>query len=125
MFENIKDLKCGDLVVVSVVPKAGAEIGTVANLSETFIGIKAQGVYQEYCRDTGFSPGGEEFGKILQEYEIAIKEAGMECPHCGAGQKNFFMACELLQGGKNCKCFYCEKLIWLSPDGNAMKVTSD
>lgn len=132
MFEKLKDLKVGDTVVISVVPGEEAAICGVIELSKKIIVVESvvrsssqHPWWREFKRDTGINVGGEKYGKILQEDEIAIKEVGVECPHCGLLQKNFFVACEFLQGGKNCNCFYCKKLLWLSIDGSTKKVTVD
>lgn len=132
MFENLKDLKVGSRVVVSVVPDEEAAICEVIELSKKIIVVESVARsssqhpwWREFNRNTGINVGGEKYGKILQEYDFAVKEVGMECPHCGVMQKNFFMACEFLQGGKNCNCFYCKKLLWFSLDGSTKKVTVD
>jgi len=119
-----QDLEVEKKVVVSMVNGLGSvEIGKVVNLSERFVVVDFphHGV-REFYRNTGVSVRGEAAGKLLQEYDLAVKEVGTECPHCGIMQRNFFMACELLQGGKNFHCFYCNKLLWLDLDGNAKKV---
>ncbi|MEK7568689.1 MAG: hypothetical protein AAB497_01075 [Patescibacteria group bacterium] len=121
-----KDLKNRDRVAVSTVSGVYAEIWEVEVASGDTLLVKSTSrpiTHRVFSRVTGESVRGDETGKILQEYDIAIKEVGMECPYCGVSQRNFFMACELLQGGKNCNCFYCKKLLWLSPDGNTKKVT--
>lgn len=127
MFENLKDLKVGSRVVVSVVPDEEAAICEVIELSKKIV-VKSHSRHpwwRYFNRESGVNIDGEKHGKILGEYEIAIKEVGMECPHCHLLQRNFFMAGEFLQGGKNCNCFYCKKLIWLNLDGSAKKVTID
>lgn len=120
MFKKLKDLKRGDLVVISMVPGVGAEIGTIVTRSERLTIVKSQGEYYEFYCDTGFSVRGEEFGKIMRDdCGLAIKEVpGIVCPHCGVSQKNFFMANEFLQGGKNFNCYNCDQLLWLRIDGD-------
>lgn len=133
----LKKLTSKDKVIVSIVPDT-IEIGEVSNISKNRIIVrKSLSViiseppylprYREFYRNTGVSIRGEEFGKILQEDDLAIKEVAMVCPYtsCGKAQRNFFMAKEFLQGGKNCNCFYCKKLIWLNLDGSTKKVTVD
>lgn len=128
MFKKLKDLKVGDTVVISVVPEEEAAICEVIELSKKIIVVKAHSRHpwwRYFNRESGINIDGEKYGKILKEYEIAIKEVGMECPHCGLLQKNFFMACEFLQKGKNCNCFYCKKLLWLDLEGNTKKVIAN
>lgn len=130
MFEELKDLKVGDKVVFSIVPEKEASVGEVINLSKKVIVVKDPSCHpwwREFSRDSGANINGEKYGGILKEYELAIKEVGMECPYpkCGVSQRNFFMAGEFLQGGKNCNCFYCGKLLWLNLDGRTKKVTVD
>lgn len=132
MFKKLKDLKVGDMVVISVVPDEEAALCNVVELSEKIIVVESavksssrHPWWREFNRDTGINVGGEKYGKILQEYDLAIKEVGMECPHCGVSQRNFFMACEFLQGRKNCNCFYCGKILCLNLDGSTKKITVD
>lgn len=131
MFKELKDLEVGSQVFISIVPDEEVAICEVIELSKKIIVVKSSKSnsrhpwWREFVRESGINTSGEKHGKILQEYEIAIKEVGVKCPYCGISQRNFFMACEFLQGGKNLNCFYCGKFLWLSVDGSTKKVTAD
>lgn len=122
MFEN---LKTNDRAVVSIILLKKAEVWEIADLSKRVIIAKSltkKGMYREFNRNTGSSVGGE---KLLDEDDIAIKEAPeITCPHCGVPQINFFTAKEFMQGGKNLNCYQCGKLLRLDINGNVKKLLS-
>lgn len=127
MFRN---LEAGENVVISVVSDKEVEVGEILSVSKRLLVVKSKPPHpprwREFYRDTGVNVKGEKFGKLLQEDDLAIKEVAVVCPHtsCGKSQRNFFMAKESLQGGKNFNCFYCKELIWVDTNGNIKRVSS-
>lgn len=119
MFKDTKDLGIGDSVVISGIPGKKVEIGTVVINHERHklivVKVSSRQRWLYFDHETGTSADGR---KILQEYDLAIKEAPeIKCPHCHVLQKNFFMAGEFLEGGKRFFCYHCGNPIFLFLDG--------